>query len=513
MRFLYFRHYFFLLAVVLCIVGTSASPAFAQASDTFLVRSMVGNDTTPPSIPAGLVATPIAYSQIDLSWATSTDDFAVGGYHVWRDGILVATTTSTLYSDTGLSPSTSYTYVVTAFDITGNESASSTSAVAQTFGVPTPQQTESEGGTHTGMPAELMSFQIIPSQQSATLHYTTRNPVRVVVRYGTGVGYELGSLHEQGFQKMHTTFINGLQPDTVYQVSVEGELGTGRYGIIYMGSFRTLPNDDVFPPGNVTHLHAVQDGSDIVLSWNNPGDADFDHVRVVRNSLFYPTHSTDGWVVYEGGRESVDDTHAARADGIVYYTVFTYDTKGNVSSGAIVAVTIGTSTVPVTTGTSTASSSITLTFEQVQFLQEWKVLTVHEGRVAVDGAKPLTVSVPYALLPEHLKTIILEVRNPFDTTERAQYLLRVDDAFTAYTATLAPFGVSGEFPVGLTVFDVATQNLGYVTGTLSAYLVSPQLEQREVSLFTFIHARLFLFLLSLILLILLAIILARRSQK
>lgn len=513
MRFLYFRHHFFLLAVVLCVVGTSASLAFGQVSDTFLVRSMVGNDTTPPSIPTGLVATPIAYSQIDLSWATSTDDFAVGGYHVWRDGILVATTTSTLYSDTGLSPSTSYTYVVTAFDTTGNESASSTNAVAQTLGVPIPQQTESEGGTHTGMPAELLSFQIIPGQQSATLHYTTRNPVRVVVRYGTSGSYELGSLHEQGFQKMHMTFINGLQPDTVYQFSVEGELGTGRYGIIYTGSFRTLPHDDVFPPGNVTHLHAVQKGSDIILSWNNPGDADFDHVRVVRNSLFYPTHPADGWVVYEGDHESVDDKQVARTDGIVYYTVFTYDTKGNVSSGAIVAVTIGTSTVPVTTGTSTASSSITLTFEQVQFLQEGKVLTVHAGRVAVDGAKPLTVSVPYALLPEHLKTIILDVQNPHNATEHAQYLLRVDDTFTAYTATLAPFGVSGEFPVGLTVFDVATQNLGYVTGTLSSYLVSPQSQQKDAFLFAFVHARLLLFLLGLAVLILLVIIGVRRSQK
>lgn len=79
-------------------------------------------DVTAPSIPTDLGASPISNTQIDLSWNASTDNIGVVGYRIFRDGGLVATTTSTSFSDTGLTPLTTYTYVVQAFDIAGNNS-------------------------------------------------------------------------------------------------------------------------------------------------------------------------------------------------------------------------------------------------------------------------------------------------------------------------------------------------------------------------------------------------------
>src|SRR5947209_2480893 len=46
-------------------------------------------DTTPPSIPSGLTATVISSSRITLAWSPSTDNVAVSGYNVFRNGTLI----------------------------------------------------------------------------------------------------------------------------------------------------------------------------------------------------------------------------------------------------------------------------------------------------------------------------------------------------------------------------------------------------------------------------------------
>ena len=88
------------------------------------------NDLTAPSIPANLTATAVSSSRIDLSWDASTDDVAVTGYKIYRDGggTPIATTAITTYQDTGLSASTLYTYKVSAIDAASNESAQSSQA-------------------------------------------------------------------------------------------------------------------------------------------------------------------------------------------------------------------------------------------------------------------------------------------------------------------------------------------------------------------------------------------------
>lgn len=90
------------------------------------------SDTTVPSVPAGLAATAASSSQINLSWRAATDNVGVAGYRIFRNNIQVATSTTTSYSNTGLSPNTNYTYTVAAYDAAGNESAESTSASATT---------------------------------------------------------------------------------------------------------------------------------------------------------------------------------------------------------------------------------------------------------------------------------------------------------------------------------------------------------------------------------------------
>ena len=92
----------------------------------------IGGFTPPPTQPTGLSAIDASESQINLSWTASTDNLSVSSYHIYRNGVQVATTASTSYNDTGLSPNTSYSYSVTAYDTVNNASPASTSTSATT---------------------------------------------------------------------------------------------------------------------------------------------------------------------------------------------------------------------------------------------------------------------------------------------------------------------------------------------------------------------------------------------
>ena len=91
-----------------------------------------GGDTTPPSTPMNVVATGVTTSSVSLSWSPSTDNVGVAGYRVYRDGTLAGTTTSTSFTDTGLTPSTQYSYTVVAYDAAGNASSPSSAISTMT---------------------------------------------------------------------------------------------------------------------------------------------------------------------------------------------------------------------------------------------------------------------------------------------------------------------------------------------------------------------------------------------
>jgi Calcineurin-like phosphoesterase len=88
-------------------------------------------DTQAPTTPAPLLATATSPTTVQLVWADSTDNVAVTGYEVSRDGVVLTTTSGTTpnYDDTGLQPSTSYAYAVRARDAAGNFSAAATTTV------------------------------------------------------------------------------------------------------------------------------------------------------------------------------------------------------------------------------------------------------------------------------------------------------------------------------------------------------------------------------------------------
>lgn len=90
-------------------------------------------DVTPPSIPTDLVAQGKGAGSIELTWAPSTDNFGVAGYRIYRSDMgstPIGTSTAPVYLDTGLTPGTMYTYKVSAYDNSNNESLQSNPASA-----------------------------------------------------------------------------------------------------------------------------------------------------------------------------------------------------------------------------------------------------------------------------------------------------------------------------------------------------------------------------------------------
>jgi len=86
--------------------------------------------TTKISPPSNLVATAVSTSQIDLSWTNNSG--IANDFEVERNSVVIGTVTGTTYSDTGLSPGTTYTYVVRAF-VGINKSDDSNEASATTL--------------------------------------------------------------------------------------------------------------------------------------------------------------------------------------------------------------------------------------------------------------------------------------------------------------------------------------------------------------------------------------------
>ena len=97
----------------------------STASSAATVTTPAPADTQAPTVPSNLSSSAIGTGSATLSWTASTDNVAVATYLVLRGGVQIANTAATSYSDSGLTPGTTYSYTVRAQDAVGNTSAAS----------------------------------------------------------------------------------------------------------------------------------------------------------------------------------------------------------------------------------------------------------------------------------------------------------------------------------------------------------------------------------------------------
>jgi hypothetical protein len=92
-------------------------------------------DTVAPTVPGAFAARAINSSTAYMAWQGSTDAGGSGlaGYRIYRNGVEIATTTESGYTDSRLQAATDYQYTVKAYDKAGNISAASAVSTAMTL--------------------------------------------------------------------------------------------------------------------------------------------------------------------------------------------------------------------------------------------------------------------------------------------------------------------------------------------------------------------------------------------
>ncbi|NCT02030.1 hypothetical protein GW766_02145 [Candidatus Parcubacteria bacterium] len=467
------------LSLVFIFLVLFAPYARAQVSSNDFTIQLAGGvlDTEAPTTPSLLSATPVAATQIDISWSAATDNVVVAGYSVLRDGIPIATTSLLTYFDTSLTASTTYAYAVRAFDSTFNYSSTSNSIATTTFNLPalTPVNTNQTQGTVAKVVIE--DLLVTPGVATTSFAIATVHQARLELRWGRTASYELGYVMSDVYTKTHSMLLTELEPQTTYEYEIIGYTPQGTQTVLKRSTFTTLAINNATLPINVGRFSANEQGTDVVLRWENPPLLTIAHVRIVRSHFGFPEHPQDGAVVYQGLEKNAIDRNILQTYSPVYYTAFVYDRYGNVSSGAVAivyastggTVVPGSATLPVATSTTpgviidVATSSIdgkrvtidmkTPSLVDLELVQVGSVVTFAETDITLDASQSFTIRIPRSAVAGNLKSIIATVIDPLVQTPAHSYLLRINKNRTAYEAEIPALLVAGKGAVMVQIYD------------------------------------------------------------
>ena len=217
---------YYYLVEALDSFGASAASNQASAETQ---SSSGGSCSTVPSAPTGFTATASSSSVIGLSWATVTPpaNCTISSYSVYGSttsgftpgsgNLITSVSSGTTYSDTGLSASTAYYFVVEAVDAEGNSVASvQESATTQAAGSGTeivaiaaggPAESNSSGGDYGFVADEYFSGGGDNAVTSATINLTQ-----------PGVNAAPTAVYQHGRSGIFTYTIPGLTAGAQYSV-------------------------------------------------------------------------------------------------------------------------------------------------------------------------------------------------------------------------------------------------------------------------------------------------------
>ena len=265
--------------------------AFDAAGNTntssVVAVSVSNGDTTLPSTPTGLTATAASPTQVNLNWTASTDNVGVTGYWIIRGGVTIATSPINSFEDRTVSPSTTYSYQVIAFDAAGNISAPSDPPVSVT----TPAAPDTQApSTPTNLAATAVSSSQINLSWTAatdnigvTNYEIWRNSIRIAT---------IGNVTSFGD--------TGLAASTTYSYFVKTKDAAGNVS----ANSNSVSADTQFPPtttGTITgtvnssvggvlsgaRVSTVVSGSKRTVTTNSSGVYSFTFLPTTSYSLRY----------------------------------------------------------------------------------------------------------------------------------------------------------------------------------------------------------------------------------
>ncbi|CAN7753374.1 family 14 glycosylhydrolase [Paenibacillus sp. LjRoot56] len=315
-------------------IGTSTyTPGNNGAAGTITTGLPQGIDTTAPSIPTNVASTSKTDTSISLSWSASTDAVGVTGYEIWRNGVKIATTASTSYTNSGLTANTAYSYTIKAYDAAGNLSTDSAALSVTTNPTPVGNSVtvyykkgyatpyihyRPAGGTWTTAPGTAMPNSELSGYAKISITIGTASQLEAVFNNGSG------------------TWDNNNSQNYLFNVGTWTftPSSTGGVGNITAG----LPQGvDTTAPSTPTNLASTsKTDTSISLSWSASTDTvGVTGYEIWRNGVKIATTATTSY------------TNSGLIANTAYsYTVKAYDAAGNLSADSA-AISVTTNPIPV----------------------------------------------------------------------------------------------------------------------------------------------------------------------
>lgn len=181
-------------------------------------------DTLSPTTPSNLTASSPDYTRAILNWSASTDNIAVAGYKVFRNGSNIGSAAGTSYIDTAVTPATAYSYTVQAYDATGNLSGMSNTA----------QVTMANGNLY---PVITSYSARATSSTTAIVTWTTNVNTNGSVNYRKK-GNSGATVYDYNLSTSHSFTLTGLAKNTSYNYTIVTTSSAG-YAATQTGTFKT----------------------------------------------------------------------------------------------------------------------------------------------------------------------------------------------------------------------------------------------------------------------------------
>ena len=304
-------------------------------------------DTQAPSARKNLKSDLQTVTSISLKWSESTDNNAVTGYDVYRNGVRVGSTNKTEFIDDRLKSNTSYTYYVVAYDAMHNESDWSNIIEVKTL------PDENAPTQPTGLKVKSQT------SSSVVLNWTASTDNSKV----------------EGYDVYRNDILIGTVNGTSF---TDNSISSGLY-VYYVKAFDDTDNYseasekltvDTEPPTTPVLKIESSTNTQAVLSWNCTDNVGVEKYEIFRNGQKIATVT----------KNTYTDKNLAYDENYEYY-VIAYDKSNNASEKS--------STITVYTGEDTEAPTVTAIYPNANTFAQSIPLTIY----AKDNASVASITI------------------------------------------------------------------------------------------------------------------------
>jgi chitodextrinase len=305
----------------------------SNSSSQVPMQTVFAQDTTAPTTPTSFVVVTRTHNAASLSWSASSDPTVSGqttsgvaGYNITRNGTALPTTTATTLADSGLTPGTTYTYLIRSIDGSGNLSGAAS------------VQTTTNSAPDTTPPSVPANAQAIPKsagEVDVTWSASTDTGGSGLAGYNV-YRSDLGTTPMNSSLLTTVVYVDTLVSGShSYNYTVEAVDGAGnanRTGVLSATTPATTDTVSPSVPGNLRVTGTTINS--ISLAWN----ASTDNVAVLGYHIMQ-----NGFLVTDTTKTNYIDT-GLNPDTTYGYKVVAFDAGGNGSNSPTLSAT--TAAVP-----------------------------------------------------------------------------------------------------------------------------------------------------------------------